>query len=86
MMMALMATLLPTVMLSGFMFPLASLPKILQWISHLVPARYFLVVIRGIMLKGNEFAHIATELGILSLMAVVLLLVSARNFNTKLEG
>ncbi|MFQ5651653.1 MAG: ABC transporter permease [bacterium] len=86
MMMALVATLLPTVMLSGFIFPLSSLPKVLQWLSHVVPARYYLVVIRGIMLKGNTLSQILPELGTLALMAAGLLIVSARKFKTNLEA
>ena len=49
---ALLSSFLPTFILSGFIFPLSSMPTVVQWISHVVPARYFLVVLRGIVLKG----------------------------------
>lgn len=52
MVISLVSTILPVIMLSGFIFPLASMPKILQWVSYIIPARYYLLVIRGIMLKG----------------------------------
>ncbi len=86
MMMALVATLLPTVMLSGFMFPLSSLPAPLRVLSHLVPARYYLVIIRGIMLKGNHFLQLLPQVLALAGMAIVLMVVSARKFKTNLEG
>jgi ABC-2 type transport system permease protein len=85
MMMALMATLLPTVILSGFIFPIASLPKILQWLTYAVPARYFMVVIRGVMLKGNTLIQLLPEISILAIIGVVLLVVSAKKFKTTLE-
>lgn len=86
MMGALVATLLPTVMLSGFMFPLSSLPKILQIISHIVPARYFLVIIRGIMLKGNSVGQLWPEILILGCFGLLLVIISAKRFSTNLEG
>ena len=48
----LLTTMLPTLLLSGFIFPISSMPTALQWITHLIPARYFLVALRGIVLKG----------------------------------
>lgn len=86
MMAALTSTLLPTVMLSGFFFPLNSLPRILQIITYVVPARYFLPVIRGILLKGNGVTEILPEMAILAGMAVALLGISVRRFQTTLEG
>ena len=53
MLVAIAATLLPTIMMSGFIFPLKSMPVILQYFSYIVPAKYYLIIIRGIMLKGN---------------------------------
>lgn len=86
MMIALMATMLPTVMLSGFIFPLNSLPKVLQLISYLVPARYFMTVIRGVMLKGNTFVQILPELSILTGLGFVLILISVKKFKTTIES
>ncbi len=85
MMGALMGTLLPTVMLSGFIFPLASIPKILQFLTYLVPARYFLPIIRGVMLKGNTIFHLWLPLGALVFMGIFFLAVSAKKFKMTLE-
>ncbi|MFQ5640480.1 MAG: ABC transporter permease [bacterium] len=86
MMVALVSTMLPTVMLSGFIFPLSSLPLPLQIFSHIVPARYFLVVIRGVMLKGNSLVQVLPEVTILAGVALAFLVMSAKKFQTTLEG
>ncbi|RMD89079.1 MAG: ABC transporter permease [Calditrichaeota bacterium] len=85
MMMALMATLLPTVILSGFIFPIDSFPRILKMITYVVPARYFLIIIRGIMLKGNTFMQLFPEIATLLLFGIFLLVVSVKKFQTTLE-
>lgn len=85
MMGALMGTLLPTVMLSGFIFPIASMPQMLQFVTYLVPARYFLPVIRGVMLKGNTVFHLWRPLGALVLMGALFLTISAKRFKMRLE-
>jgi drug efflux transport system permease protein len=85
MMFALVTTLLPTIMLSGFIFPLNSMPVILQYISYLVPAKYFLVVIRGIMLKGNTAGQLVFQILFLLIMSLVLLSVALRKFRLNLE-
>ena len=65
--MALLISLLPTLILSGFIFPISSMPPALQLITNLVPARYFLIALRGIVLKG---ARVATLIGPLVALAV----------------
>jgi ABC-2 type transport system permease protein len=70
---ALLVSLLPTIMLSGFIFPIASMPQALQVITTVVPARYFLVALRGIVLKGTPLAHLAAPLAALSLYAIAML-------------
>ena len=76
---ALLASFLPTLMLSGFIFPIASMPPFLQGVTYVVPARYFLVALRGIVLKGVGLEVIGPQLVALSLYSsVVLLLASAR--------
>lgn len=85
MMMALLVTMLPTVILSGFIFPIASLPKVLQLLTYAVPARYFMVVIRGVMLKGNTCIQLLPEISILAGIGVVLFIISAKKFRTTLE-
>ena len=70
---ALLVSLLPTLMLSGFIFPIASMPDFLQAVTRLVPARYFLVALRGIVLKGSGAAQHLPEFGALALYASVVL-------------
>jgi ABC-2 type transport system permease protein len=71
--MALLSSFLPTLMLSGFIFPITSMPVVLQAITRIVPARYFLVVLRGVLLKGVGTAVLWPQLFALAVIAVVLL-------------
>lgn len=82
---AMLATMLPTQMLSGFIFPIESMPAPLQWISNIVPAKWFVLVARGIMLKGVGLTYLWRETLILGAMAAVLLAASARSFHTRLD-
>ena len=70
---ALLTSYLPTLMLSGFIFPITSMPEPLQVITHIVPARYFLVALRSIVLKGAGLDVIAPSLGALTIFAGVVL-------------
>ncbi len=84
-MISLAGLLLPTVILSGFIFPISSMPVALQYLSHIVPAKWFLIVVRGIMLKGVGLEYLWQETLILAGMTFVLLVASLRNFNVRLE-
>ncbi len=68
---ALLSSFLPTMLLSGFIFPIASMPTFLQIVTHIVPARYFLVALRGVLLKGSGFWAVADSLGALALFAAI---------------
>ncbi|MEX1127593.1 MAG: ABC transporter permease [Vicinamibacterales bacterium] len=70
---ALLVSLLPTLMLSGFIFPIASMPAFLQGVTHVVPARYFLIALRGIVLKGTGAFQLLPEFGALAAYAGVML-------------
>jgi ABC-2 type transport system permease protein len=70
---ALLTSYLPTLMLSGFIFPITSMPAFLQAVTHLVPARYFLIALRAIVLKGVGVAAFWQELAALAVFAVVIL-------------
>jgi ABC-2 type transport system permease protein len=85
MMGALIGTMLPTMLLSGFVFPLESMPTPLQVISHVVPARWFVEIARGIMLKGVGLDYLWRETVVLMAMALVLLTLSTRSFRVRLE-
>jgi ABC-2 type transport system permease protein len=75
----LLLSLLPTFVLSGFIFPIASMPVPIQYITYVVPARYFLVALRGIVLKGVGFGILAPQFAALGIYAfVVLALASVR--------
>jgi len=84
MMGALLSTMLPSTLLSGMIFPVASMPLPLRIISNVVPARWFIVVVRGIMLKGAGVAHLWQELAILCVMLFVLLVAATRSFKERL--
>jgi len=85
MMFALLGTMLPNILLSGFIFPLESMPAALQVISYVVPGRWFVAIARGIMLKGVGLTYVWRETLILGTMATVLLVASMRSFNERLE-
>jgi ABC-2 type transport system permease protein len=70
---ALLSSFLPTIMLSGFIFPIAGMPRALQLVTYIVPARYFLVALRAIVLKGAGFPVIAPTLGALAIFAAVVM-------------
>ncbi len=71
--MALLSSFLPTILLSGFIFPISSMPTALQVITYIVPARYFLVALRGILLKGVGLAVVAPQLGALAIFAAAVI-------------
>jgi ABC-2 type transport system permease protein len=81
---AMLATLLPSTLLSGMVFPIASMPAWLALISNVVPARWFIVIARGVMLKGVGIAHLWPELLVLTGMMVVLLAAATRSFKPRL--
>jgi ABC-2 type transport system permease protein len=85
MMAAMLGTMLPTQMLSGFIFPLESMPRVLQWIANAIPAKWFVVVARGIMLKGVGLSYLWPETLVLGLMTLALLVASARSFKVRLQ-
>jgi ABC-2 type transport system permease protein len=78
-------TMLPTVFLSGFLFPLAAMPPVLQWISHAIPLRYYLIIIRSVLLKGVGAAALTDEIIALAIFAVVLMGGAALRFRKRLD-
>jgi ABC-2 type transport system permease protein len=85
MLISLMAMLLPTVMFSGFMFPLENMPTPLQWIANIVPSKWYYIIVKSIMIKGLGLAGIWKETLILSVMTIGLLLISFKKFNIRLQ-
>jgi ABC-2 type transport system permease protein len=81
---ALLGTMLPNALLSGMIFPIASMPAWLAPVSNIVPARWFIVIARGIMLKGVGLGYLWRETLVLVLMMAVLLVVAIRSFRPRL--
>ena len=81
---AMVGTMLPSTLLSGMIFPIGSLPGWLQQLTVVVPARWFVAVTRGIMLKGAGLAQLWEELAILAVMLLLLLLAAVRSFHARL--
>lgn len=77
---ATMSSMLPSMLLSGFVFPIENMPTVLQWVSRAVPARYFVAGLRGVLLRGNGFAELWPEAAFLSLFGVVMLVLSTARF------
>jgi ABC-2 type transport system permease protein len=85
MMISLVALMLPTILLSGFIFPVENMPLILQWLCHIMPPKYFITIIKSIMLQGNGFRYIAFETGILAGFTVLFILLSIKKFKVRLS-
>lgn len=77
--------MLPTIILSGFIFPIQNMPIVLQVLSHIMPARYFVTIVRAIMLKGVGFFFIWKETMILIAMTVFFIALSVKKFKKRLE-
>ncbi len=81
---AMVGTQLPAVLLSGFMFPITSMPESLQWVPQIIPASHFIVILRGLFLKGSDLASLQTPTLALLLFGTLVLVASARSFKKKL--
>lgn len=77
--------MMPTMLLSGMIFPVESMPAILQGISSLLPARWYIQAVRKIMIEGVDISLVLTEISILAVMAVVLITISFKKFRDRLE-
>jgi len=84
-MLSIILTLLPAFLLSGFIFPVSGMPRLIQIVSHLVPAKYFLTALRGIFLKGNGLAAHSKEVGALFIFASFIVAACARKFKLSLD-
>ena len=84
MLISLLGMLLPTLLFSGFMFPIENMPTLLQIISNVVPARWYYIIVKSIMIKGLGFAAIWKETLILLGITCFFLAVSLKNFKIRL--
>jgi ABC-2 type transport system permease protein len=82
---SMLGMMLPTLLLSGYMFPIENMPVVLQVISNIVPARWYYVIVKDVMLKGLGFSSIWKETIILAGMTVFFTLLSLRKFKIRLE-
>ncbi|MFT3919035.1 ABC transporter permease [Cloacibacterium sp.] len=85
MLISLIATMLPTLMLSGFMFPIENMPFPLQIISNIIPAKWYYIMIKNIMIKGTGIAIIWKPFLILLGMMMILFIIAVKKFKIRLE-
>lgn len=84
-MISLAGLMLPTILLSGFIFPVENMPVVLQWLSNIIPPRWFIIIIKDIMLKGLGLAYFWKELLIIVSFMIIFIILSIRNFKIRLE-
>ena len=85
MMISMGGLMLPTILLSGFMFPVENMPLVLQWISNIVPSRWYYVIVKEMMIKGAGFSSVWKETLILAFMTALLLMLNMKKFKYRLE-
>ncbi len=85
MLISMMGMMLPTLLLTGFMFPLESMPWIFQVISNAIPSKYYYTIVKAVMLKGLGFSYVWKETLILVVMTSVLLGLALKNFKVRLS-
>jgi ABC-2 type transport system permease protein len=85
MLLSMFALLLPTILLSGFIFPIENMPVVLQWISHVMPSKWFIIIVKNIMLKGVGLGYFWKETLIIFTMTVFFILMSVKKFKLRLE-
>jgi ABC-2 type transport system permease protein len=85
MQMSMMSGLLPSFLLSGFMFPIESMPVFFRWFTAILAPRWFMEISRGVFLRGDGFAQVLLPLGALGALAALLITVAVRRFKTDIE-
>ena len=80
-----MVLLMPVVMLSGMLFPVESMPQVLQWLAAVVPPRYYIEAMRKLMIMGVGIGEVAREVAVLAGMTVVLLAIALKKFDVRLR-
>ena len=81
-----MVLLMPVVMLSGMLFPVESMPQVLQWLAAVVPPRYYIEAMRKLMIMGVGIEDVAREVAVLAGMTVVLLAIALKKFEVRLKS
>lgn len=85
MLLSMFALMLPTILLSGFIFPIENMPLILQYFSHIMPSKWFIIIVKNIMLKGTSIAYFWKETLIIFFIAVFFIVMSVKKFKIRLE-
>lgn len=85
MQLALLTTMLPSLMLSGFIFPIENMPVIVQGISYLIPARYYLSILRGIFLQGIGIRYLWWDMTLLLVFSVIIVMLCIRSFKKRID-
>jgi ABC-2 type transport system permease protein len=85
MMISMFALMLPTILLSGFIFPIENMPVILQYLCQMMPPKWFIIIIKKIMLEGVGLAYVWKETAIIMFMCVLFIFVSVKRFKKRLE-
>jgi ABC-2 type transport system permease protein len=85
MMMSMVALMLPTILLSGFIFPIENMPKILQWLCVIMPPKYFIIILKNIMLKGTGLAYVWKETLVMLGFTMFFIIVASKKFKVRLE-
>lgn len=80
-----MGLLLPAVLLSGLIFPVSSMPVVLQWIAQILPVKWYIEAMRSIMIMGVGFSAVSMQFAVLAAMALIILTLSLRNFKIRLD-
>jgi ABC-2 type transport system permease protein len=77
--------MLPSILLSGFMFPIENMPRVIQWVTYLIPLRYFLNIVRGIFLKGVGIEVLWGDALMLLVLGLTLFAMASLRFTKRLE-
>ena len=85
MMVTVFGVIMPMIYLSGFAFPIENMPQVIQYVTYVIPLRYFITIIRGVILKGIGFAELWLETLMLATMGILILFFSAKRFHKRLE-
>ena len=85
MMVAQFAVMMPMIYLSGFAFPIENMPKFIQYLTYFIPLRYYITILRAVVLKGASFLELLPETAMLLLFGVVILYASSLRFKKRLN-
>ena len=83
---AMIATYLPTILLSGFIFPIKNMPVLLQAITYIIPARYMIALIKGIALKGLAASLLSTQIIFMAVFAFIMIIIGMKKINLRYAG